>query len=113
MNVIESFNVQVLANQTQNIEIQPSHSLEIVGVMVVSGKNGVMVSLRTANSEQIIDSVDSRIIANRSVEWGKNYIPVSIASQRLFLRVENNTATDFSDALILIYNAQNPTDRCY
>jgi len=107
MNVIESFNVQVLASQTQNIEIRPSQCFDIIGVMLVAGQHQIKVSLRTANSEQIIDSVDSTILAHRRVEWGKNYIPVQVASQRLFFRVENNTKMDYHDSLILIYNAEN------
>ena len=112
MNVVESFDFSVNAGQTKSIEIQPSQVFDIVGVMTSDAEKGVRVSLRTANSNQLIDRVESIHKKDRNVEWGKNYIPVNIRSQKMFLQIENNTASAFESSLVVIYGIENPTMQC-
>ena len=109
MNALESFDFSVPTGQTKSIEIQPSQVIDIVGVMLSDSEKGVKVSLRTANSNQLIDRVESIHLQDRSVEWGKNYIPVNIRSQKMFLQVENNSANAFDSSLVIIYEVENPT----
>lgn len=112
MNAIESFDFSVPAGNTRQIEIAPQRVDDIIGVMTSDSEKGVKISLRTANSNQLIDRVESIHVQDRSVEWGKNYIPVNIRSQKMFLQVENNSASTFASSLVIIYSTENPTSEC-
>jgi len=111
MNTIESFDINVPAGQTQNIEIQPSYKFDIIGFCLGTtvSVSRIKASLVTANSETILNNVNVAVLGNRVfVEWKKSYIPTNIPSQRLFLRIENGESMNFVNNFILIYNAKNP-----
>jgi len=112
MNVVESFYINVPAFQTQNVEINPSYQHDIIGFFL-NNHNAplfIKVSIITANSETIVNSVPANVISLTNYqEWSKRYIPTNIPSQRLFLRVENDiSGVNFVDNFILVYNAENP-----
>lgn len=109
MNVVESFDFSVPAGQTKQVEISPSQISDIVGVMTSDAVKGVKISLRTANSNQLIDRVESVHVKDRNVEWGKNFIPMRLRSQKMFLQIENNTASAFDSSLVVIYETENST----
>jgi len=115
MNIVENFRLVAAPFQTQNLEITPSYTHNIVGFFLQHKNNmfagSFYISLITANSETIINSVPDNILQYKfPVEWEKSFIPTDIPSQRLFLRVENTTPQPLHFDFVLIYDKENPTD---
>lgn len=91
MNALEGLKFNVLRDSISATVVTPTHSGRIVGIMVgpqLNSKSDLKISVSTENGIPIIYPVQISHLADRPVEWGKNYIPVDVASQKLRITAE-------------------------
>lgn|SRR5690606_7903662 len=104
----EKFTIEVSSTGSRKETFNPNLNGRILGVMVspkYQDNTDISLSMQKNNTgKQLIDPMSISHLADRNVEWGKNFFPLNIESQKIDVyAVYLGESTPFTEDVDLIF----------